>query len=182
MIFSVKTRCSLWKNDTMERKVNLGCGNNILDGWENYDYYPADARVQFIDLDVLPLPFEDDSVDYFFMEDVFEHLNVNRFLFMKDIHRALKKNGKIEIMVPANCRIITHTIGHFSPNYFNPILWENITDKWGPCLSFYFSLELFERYNWNNKTRLLFDLFPILYNMFPRMVHGGLRWILKKVS
>ena len=72
------------------RQLNLGCGETILDGYENYDLYPCDGRVRKLDLNKLPLSFEDNSVDFILLSHVFEHLDVNHYDFMKEIHRILK--------------------------------------------------------------------------------------------
>lgn len=75
------------------RKLNLGCGGNILDGWENHD----------ADLDISkPLPYEDESIDFIFAEHVCEHLTTPDVVrFFMEAHRILKKDGRIRIAVPS---------------------------------------------------------------------------------
>ncbi len=65
-------------------KLNLGCGEEVLDGWENYDLYSEDKRVKKLDLTKLPLPFEDNSVDAIRLFHVLEHLDVVPYLFMME--------------------------------------------------------------------------------------------------
>ena len=101
------------------RKINLGCGNDLKEGFENYDKFPVNDSVKYINLDSLPLPFNDNSIDYIIMKDTFEHLDVNRYDFMMDIYRILKKGGTIEIDVPTNCDSVSHTIPSFERNYFD---------------------------------------------------------------
>ena len=100
-------------------KLNLGCGNDIKEGFQNYDKYPVNDSVKYIDLNCLPLPFDDNSIDFIFMEDVFEHLDVNRFDFIQDIHRILKPSGKVKIIVPSNTNSVSHTLSYFEQDYFN---------------------------------------------------------------
>ena len=100
-------------------KLNLGCGNDIKKGFQNYDMFPVNNSVKYIDLNCLPLPFDDNSIDFIFMEDVFEHLDVNRFDFMREIYRILKPNGKVKIIVPSNTDSVSHTISYFEQDYFN---------------------------------------------------------------
>ena len=74
------------------RKLNLGCGGNILAGWENHD----------MDLDISkPLPYEDNSIDYIFAEHVCEHLTTPDVVrFFTEAYRILKKDGVLRIAVP----------------------------------------------------------------------------------
>ena len=54
--------------------LNLGCGRRRLSGcWVNVDRVKHDNVDVVHDLDTFPYPFEDDSVDYIFMNYV-EHL------------------------------------------------------------------------------------------------------------
>ena len=47
-------------------KLNLGCGTNKLDGWENHD----------VDVDLrAPLPWPDGAAEFILLERVLEHFN-----------------------------------------------------------------------------------------------------------
>ncbi|NBW21092.1 MAG: methyltransferase domain-containing protein [Caulobacteraceae bacterium] len=74
-------------------KLNLGCGGNILQGWENHDS----------DLDISkPLPHEDNSIDFIFAEHVCEHLTTPDVVrFFMEAYRILKDGGTIRIAVPS---------------------------------------------------------------------------------
>ena len=37
------------------KKINLGCGDKILEGYENYDNYPINDSVKYLGLNDLPL-------------------------------------------------------------------------------------------------------------------------------
>ena len=52
-----------------------------------------------LDLDSVPLPFPEDSVDYVFCSHVLEHLKDWEKLVI-DVHRMLKPNGIFEVRVP----------------------------------------------------------------------------------
>lgn len=52
------------------------------------------------DLNRLPLPFENDSVDKVYVDSVIEHLDVPMADFMKEVWRILKYGGKVEIVLP----------------------------------------------------------------------------------
>lgn len=78
-------------------KVNLGCGTNRLEGWEN-----RDAEVDITG----KLPWESDSVDCVFAEHVVEHVTYNEALvFFGECHRILRTGGVCRIAVPSVERI-----------------------------------------------------------------------------
>lgn len=75
------------------RLINLGCGTNRLDGWENYDS----------EIDIAKrLPWDDDSVHVVFAEHVVEHVTYNDALrFFMECHRVLIPGGVVRIAVPS---------------------------------------------------------------------------------
>lgn len=113
------------------KKLNLGCGEDIRDGWENYDKFPVNDKIKEIDLEKLPLPFPDNYADEIVLNHVFEHLNINRYMFMRELSRILKKNGKLIIAVPVNHQCIEHEQIFFTWDYFKNLK----TDKYGNLFS-----------------------------------------------
>ena len=79
------------------KKLNFGCGGNILDGWSNHD----------MDVDITKsLPFPDNSTDYIFAEHVVEHTDSKEaFNFFTECYRILKKGGVLRICVPSIVRV-----------------------------------------------------------------------------
>ena len=155
-------------------KLNLGCGRDIRDGWDNYDLFPLDKRVKKLDLNKLPLPFETNSIDYIYMGSVFEHLDVNRLDFMEESHRILKPDDVIEILVPRNHHRVNHTIGFFNMDYFDAICdtclktwrFEKLSCGYLRDASFFAKL---------------FLMFPVVEKLFPLMFNGHIVWKLKKI-
>jgi SAM-dependent methyltransferase len=95
-------------------KLNLGCGTNVLDGWENHD-----AGVDI----TKPLPWGTDTADCIFAEHVVEHVPYNAaVLFFTECHRVLRTGGIIRIAVPSVERIWREA----TPNYIE------FTRKWVP--------------------------------------------------
>lgn len=75
------------------RKIQFGCGENRLEGWENFDN----------DLDVtkLPLPFPDGCADRIMAEHLGEHLTGPELLrFLDECYRILKPGGVMRLCCP----------------------------------------------------------------------------------
>jgi len=78
-------------------KLNLGCGGNILQGFENHD---ADVDI------TKPLPWKNDSADFILLEHCLEHVTGPQgFGFMREAYRVLKKGGVLRICVPELSRV-----------------------------------------------------------------------------
>ncbi len=80
------------------KKLNLGCGTDIKEGWINLDIADLEGVDVVHDINSLPLPFPDNEFDYILAQDILEHLEYAPLL--KDLHRVLKKDSTIEIRVP----------------------------------------------------------------------------------
>lgn len=80
------------------KKLNLGCGNDVREGWVNLDIHRLPGVDVVHDISTLPLPFKDDEFDFILCQDILEH--VDYIPILRDLHRILKKGGAIEIRVP----------------------------------------------------------------------------------
>lgn len=79
--------------------LDLGCGKKKRAGTIGVDYSDRHDADLVHDLNVFPYPFEDDSVDYVYMDNVLEHLNTPMEV-MAEIHRILKSGGGVKVIVP----------------------------------------------------------------------------------
>jgi len=103
----------------MMKKVHLGCGKQILDGWINVDLI-KDPNITYHDLRN-PLPFDDNSIDFFFSEHFFEHLNKDDGIkLLSEIYRCLKPNGVSRITVP-DLDLLVKCYNDNNINFFAPI-------------------------------------------------------------
>lgn len=85
------------------KKLNLGCGSKIKDGYINLDKYNTFNPDIVHDLEKFPYPFEDNCVDQILLSHVLEHLGSNSSVFnniMKELYRICKDGSEIEILVP----------------------------------------------------------------------------------
>jgi predicted SAM-dependent methyltransferase len=87
-------------------KLHLGCCNQILPDYINYDLTPGPGGV-VQDL-TKPLPHEDNTVDFIFSEHFLEHINRDQALgLLKECYRVLKPGTICRTTVP-DLRIIAN--------------------------------------------------------------------------
>lgn len=156
-------------------KLNLGCGNNPLSGYINFDKYSEGNNIFYCDLEKLPLPFDDNSIDEIRLHHVLEHLNIPAFEFMLEMYRILKKNGIIDIKLPTNCYILTHIRYHHSKIYFESICDTNKNIKSGQ------RLELFEVISIKGKIKSIFSFFWRIKQFLEGMLYGEFQYKFKKL-
>jgi SAM-dependent methyltransferase len=81
-------------------KLNLGCGNEILDGYINIDRYNNTGNVD-LSCDLGALPFPDGSVDEIYTSHVFEHIEINDIYgVMSEWRRVLRDKGRLKMYLP----------------------------------------------------------------------------------
>jgi len=84
-------------------RLNLGCGNAKLAGWVNVDSSPGCNPDQVLDLERLPWPWPDNSVEEVLMSHVLEHLGSTPAIYLalfKELYRVCRNGAKIVITVP----------------------------------------------------------------------------------
>lgn len=75
------------------KRLNLGSGARPLEGYVNVDLSPGMPGVGLVhDLDRMPWPFENDSIDEIVMAHCLEHL-ADCNAAMREIHRILAGNS-----------------------------------------------------------------------------------------
>ena len=102
-------------------KLNLGCGNNKLDGFVNVDNQAVCSPDMLIDLEVFPWPFENSSIDEIILSHVLEHLGQTNEIYLniiKEIYRVSKHEASILISVPHP----RHDDYVIDPTHVRPIL------------------------------------------------------------
>ncbi len=79
-------------------KLNLGCGDTILDGYLNADLYNPKAQVK---ADALQLPFPNERFDELYACHIFEHLNPYKVgEILLEWKRVIKPGGKLIMEMP----------------------------------------------------------------------------------
>lgn len=86
--------------NTEIKKLQIGCGYNLFEGWLNTDLTYKKGKIGFLDASKT-FPFENNSFDYIYSEHIFEHLNFKQELNMlTECFRILKPNGVIRLATP----------------------------------------------------------------------------------
>ena len=81
------------------KKLHIGCGSAKLEGYVGLDIDPKSEADIIHDLEKFPYPFKSNEFDEVFAEHVMEHLD-NIPGVMEELHRILKKGGKVIIHGP----------------------------------------------------------------------------------
>lgn len=82
-------------------KLNLGCGLDKRQGFINIDLRGEVKPDLVLDLNKLPYPYENDSIDEIIAKDILEHFPFKATEpLLKEWYRLLKKGGKIYIQTP----------------------------------------------------------------------------------
>ena len=81
------------------KKLHLGCGQNYYKGWINLDRNPDNFSDLMHDLEVYPWPFEDNTFDEIWADQLLEHLS-DVPKAVREVHRILKPGGVFSGQVP----------------------------------------------------------------------------------
>lgn len=82
------------------KKLNLGCGKTIKEGWINVDLIENEGVDVVWDLNKFPYkPFKDNEFDYILLDGILEHLD-NPEKVIQELWRISKKGAEILITVP----------------------------------------------------------------------------------
>jgi hypothetical protein len=84
-------------------RLNLGCGDRKLPGWLNVDKIAACNPDQVVDLEALPWPWPDDSVEEAALLHVLEHLGAATDTYLgifKELYRVCRNDTLVTIVVP----------------------------------------------------------------------------------
>lgn len=83
-----------------DRKLHLGAGSNIFDGWLNTDILPKSPEITCLDI-TEPLLFSDRIFNYIYSEHLIEHIPFERAIaHFQECYRILVPGGKIRIATP----------------------------------------------------------------------------------
>jgi len=115
----------LLNRKSKEQKLNLGCGNDIVEGWVNADKNRISRKVIYCDIDTR-LPWKDNTFDCVKAFHVLEHAK-DREHIINELWRVCKPGSRIFVKVPhaSNPRALT------DPTHYSA--WDSVSfDKFKP--------------------------------------------------
>ena len=82
-------------------RLNVGCGDDVRDGYVNVDFRKTRGSVLAVDLSIFPWPFDDESAEQILMLDFLEHFPYSMTgLILGECYRVLHPDGEVVIQVP----------------------------------------------------------------------------------
>jgi SAM-dependent methyltransferase len=148
-------------------RLQIGCGNDLKPGWINHDLVKLPGVDVVHDLNELPWPWGDKTIDEIWAGDVLEHLP-NTIVVMEELYRITKPGARVYISVP----------------YWNS--WEFITDPTHVRQFNEFTFEFFdptkEAYKirpYYSKARFIIEKIGFGVQVPRRYIHTEKRWFWK---
>ena len=106
-------------------KIDIGCGNSKKEGFVGVDILKLSGVDVVHNLDQFPYPFDDNTVEEIWMDQVLEHLK-DPMLVLEELYRICKDGAKIHIGVPY-FRSFYAVIDPTHRNFFG-VYWFNYFD------------------------------------------------------
>ncbi len=138
------------------KKLHLGCGTIVMNGWLNTDLNPRSGDIAFLDIEE-PLPFPNDSFEYIYSEHLIEHIALEKAIFhLAECRRVLKKGGKLRIATPNLLFLIKYFV-HSGKSAVEEKYLKKIIDEYYPQLGFHHEAILINHFfrHWGHK--FIFD-------------------------
>ena len=141
-------------------KLNLGCGEDIRNGYVNLDYVKKEGVDKVHNLNKVPYPFKDRYFDEIYASHVLEHLDVEWFDLIKELDRILKKGGRLIVKVPHFTAALAFIENH--RRFFRYRSFESFDEQ-----DTMHALDQKEYYNLDIVYRKIrFNKWPLFYNFF----------------
>jgi ubiquinone/menaquinone biosynthesis C-methylase UbiE len=112
-------------------RLNLGSGKRPIDGYVNVDLVQFDHTDVVCDLNAVPWPFDDESIEDIQAWHIFEHVT-SAIDFMLECHRILQPGGRLIVVSP----VYAHVSAFTDPThrrFCTPETW----DYWVPGTVYY---------------------------------------------
>lgn len=141
------------------RKLNVGCGTDIRQGWTNLDIVDYGGNA-IADLNKYPWQFPENHFDFILCSHILEHLQ-NFNAVVTELYRIIRPGGEIEVRVP----FFLSTKYYSEPDHRIPFgirSFDNYEDLSKRRLKFYEKWKLRHRTNYGSPAR--FDMLEKRFN------------------
>lgn len=139
------------------KKLNLGCGDKLLEGFINIDKAKEVNPDMVVDIEK-GLPFKDNSIDYIYSCHCLEHIRPGRWRFvLNEIARVAKKGCILELHLPFDNIRTRGNIDHYKT--FNFGSFDQLID--GNKRNYYSKLRLKPLIKYPYLEKLFYYLFPL---------------------
>lgn len=154
------------------KKINIGCGKDIKEGWVNLDSHNKNGADLIFDLNDIykgkKLPFDDNTFDYVYCSHVIEDF-IEPMVLIKEFIRICKVGGKIELRTPFETN--TNTTNMYHKSEFTLLKFmslagkkENYGEEYGIEIEI---LEYYVFYGYNRLINLAKKIIEFVYNKLP---------------
>ncbi len=113
-----------------KKYIQIGCGNNIQENFENLDFYPMKLREIFKSKHIghdlrKPLPYESKKFEGAFSEHTLEHLYYDEAInLLKEIKRVLKSGSIFRCTVPDLKKYNDFYNGNIRNEFFDKFIYK----------------------------------------------------------
>jgi predicted SAM-dependent methyltransferase len=123
------------------RKLQLGTGGNVRDGWLNTDIHDFKGTGEVVYLDARePFPLPDASFDVVYSEHMLEHLTyADGLQCLRECYRVLRPGGRIRVATPSLERLMqlyAPTLSEVQQRYLRWSVDEFVPDADAPLPGF----------------------------------------------
>jgi ubiquinone/menaquinone biosynthesis C-methylase UbiE len=173
---------------TAMKRLNLGAGVDIKQGYINTDITPGPGIDVVHDLNKVPYPFKDNEFDEILAYSILEHVD-DLVKTMDELYRILKPGGKLDIIAPhyngpgawgnpTHRRTFTYqSFLYFTKGYTLETYFKNLFSRGIVRLRFGKKIQV-----WNYLIEFLANRFPYVYenSFFSVFPASGIRAVLIK--
>ncbi|UCD07885.1 MAG: class I SAM-dependent methyltransferase [Candidatus Aenigmatarchaeota archaeon] len=150
--------------------IDIGCGKRKYSNSIGLDKIKIGDVDIICDVDNYGLPFKKNTIDFVYTRHFLEHVQNFEFV-VKEIHRVVKPDGKIDVIVPHFSNSLAYSdfthkryFGYYTFDYFSPMNYQG-----GRKVPEYYTDFKFKII----RKKLMFTHYPIIKNVFNKIFNSS---------